>query len=156
MIKILSQIVKIAPLLVALVAFFVTTFTFILIRTKIKNRNVHKTLKLFRDLKHEQQQLVFILSHSKDTKYKRISFYNYLGDQEEILNLMNDGKIDQALFNNLIKPQIIEFIHTNILNSYISEIHNNIQNNKLDKNNYKYLLKLIYQHNKDRILLTQK
>ncbi len=147
MIKILSQIVKIAPLLVALVAVFVTAFTFILIRTKIKNRNVHKTLKLFRDLKHEQQQLAFIITHSKDTKYKKISFYNYLDEQETIINLMHDGKIDQALFHDLIKPQIIEFIHTNILNSYISEIKSNIKNNKLSKKSYKHLFKLINEHN---------
>ncbi len=154
MIKIVSQIVKIAPLLVALFSVFITVFTFFIIRSGIKNRKVSKTLKLLSELKYEQKQLLKILRQSKDTKHKKISFYNYLDDQENILNLMDDGKIDPSLFNDLIKPQIIEFINTDIITPYISEIKDHISNNKLTKNNYKFLMKLIYQHNKNRIIIT--
>ena len=69
---------------------------------------------------------------------------------------MNDRKIDSSLFNDLIKPQIIEFINLNVVSPYISEIQSNIQNNKLHKNSYKYLMKLIYQHNKNKIIITRK
>lgn len=156
MIKIFTLIVKMAPLLMVLFAVVITVFTYILIRTRIKNRKVSKTLKLFSDLKHEQQQLAFILSHSKDSQYKKISFYNYLDEQEAILNLMENRKIDPSLFDDLIKPQIIEFMHINIMNSYISEIQSNIRNNKTSKRSYKYLTILINEHDKNRIIITTK
>ena len=148
MLKILALIVKIAPLLAAIGSVVITTFTLLLIRTRIKNRNVSKTLKLFRELKNEQQQLTFILTHSKDHQYQKIACLNYLDNQENILQLINDGKIDQSLFDDLIKPQIIEFINTDIMTLYISEIQTLIRNKKIAGNTYKYLMKLIHEYNK--------
>ena len=71
MIKIITQIITITPLLVALFSVFITVFTFIIIRSGIKNRKVRKTLKLLSELKYEQKQLLKILRQSKDTIHKK-------------------------------------------------------------------------------------
>ncbi len=156
MIKIMTQIVKIAPILVALFSVFITLVTFLTLRSGVKNWRVSKTLKYFKNLKSEQKQLLKILHNNKDNKYKKIACYNYFDEQETILTLLENGKLEQSIYNDLIKPQIIEFCTINTISIYIAEIQTNINNNILSKNTYKYLIKLINEHNQKKIIITAK
>ena len=143
--------VSFAPMLVALFTIFIIAFTFIIIRSAIKNIRTKKTLKLFRDLKHEQSQLTHVLKSNKDLPYKKIACYSYLDEQEIILTHMVNGKLDNTLYNNLIKPMIIESIGMEEMSKPITEIEE-LNRDKTVENKYVNLLKVINEHNNSNIV----
>ncbi len=151
MIQFIIQMVSIAPMLVALFTIFITTFTFIIIRSAIKNKRTKRTLKLFRDLKHEQLHLMHVLKSNKDLSYKKIACYSYLNEQEIVLAQMVNGKLDNALYNSLIKPMIMESIAMNEMSQPIAEIEE-LNRDKTVENNYENLLRLINEHNNSNII----
>lgn len=151
MIQFLIQMVKIAPVLAALIIIFTTTFTFIIVRSTVKNIRTKRTLKLFRNLKHEQQHLLHVVKSNKNLTYKKIACYNYLDEQEIILTQMVKGKLDNGLYNTLIKPMIIEAIGMDEMSKYITEIEE-LNRDKTVENNYQNLLKLINEHNNSNVV----
>ena len=151
MIQFFIQMVSVAPMLVALFTIFITTFTFIIIRSTIKNKRTKRTLKLFRDLRHEQLQLIHVLKSNKDLSYKKIACYSYLDEQEAILVQMVMGKLDNTLYKNLIKPMIIEAIGMEKMNKHIAEIEE-LNRDKTAENNYVNLLKIINEYNNSNIV----
>ena len=151
MIQFIIKMVSIAPMLVALFTIFIIAFTFIITRSAIKNSRTKKTLKLHRDLKHEQLLLIHVLKSNKNIPHKKTACYSYLDEQEKILAQMMSGKLDNALYNNLIKPMIIETIKMDEMHQPISEIEE-LNRDKTAENNYENLLKLINEHNNSNIV----
>ncbi len=155
MIEAIIAVIKTEPLQVTTITVLITIFTFIAIKSELKHWRINKTLKYFRDLKHEQQQLLYVLKGNKEPQYKEIACYNYLDEQEKILNLMANGKLQYSLFNDLIKPMIIESINMNIVNTYIIEI--NKENLTLNPNEISYplMFQFIMDNNNDRVNMSK-
>lgn len=153
MVQSLIQLAKTEPLNVAILFTAIIVFTFVAVRSELKNWRVSKTLKYFRDLKHEQNQLSHVLRSNKEIQYKQIACYNYLDEQEKILLLKKNGKLEVSIFNDLIKPLVIETIKLDIMSTYIAEISK--QNDDIDPSEISYplLFQLLIDHDDDSIYI---
>ncbi len=152
MVQSFIEVVKMDTLRVITISALLIIFTFIAVRSEVKNWRIGKTLKLFRDLKHEQQQLLHVLRSNKDNQYKQIACSNYLDEQEKILTLRAKGKLQHSIFNDLIKPLVIESINFNVMNSFVDAIQkHNLKTNPTEAM-YPYLCQLIIDHNYDRVV----
>ena len=151
MIQLYIGALKVAPLLVAMITMLILGSILIIILSGFKKRKANKTTKLFKDLKHGQQQLVYVLRSNKDLSSKKIACFSYFDSLEIVLNQMMNGGLNNSLYKSLIKPLIIECIAMDEMSQYISEIEK-LNRDKTIENNYQNLLKLINEHNNSNII----
>ena len=143
MIQSFIEVVKMDTLRVVTMSVLLIIFTVIAVRSELKNWRIGKTLKLFRSLKHEQQQLIHVLRGSKNTQYKEIACLHYLDEQEKILVLMKNGKLQYSLFNDLIKPLVFESINFDIMKSFVAVIKKENQDKDPSEMRYPYLFNFL-------------
>ena len=151
MLESLIELIKTDTIRVAVISVLVIIFTFIAVRSELKNWRIGKTLKLFRALKHEQQQLSYVLRGNKEIQFKQIACSNYLDEQEKVLALKTSGKLQYSLFNDLIKPLIIESINFDTMSSFIAEIKKHNLDGALSEEMYPLMFQLITDHNDDNV-----
>lgn len=151
MVQSVVELIRMDTLRVVVVSVLIIIFTFIAVRSELKNWRIGKTLKFFRELKHEQRQLLHVLSGNKDRQYKQIACSNYLDEQEKILTLMVIGKLEYSLFNDLIKPLVIESINFKIMSSYVEEIKEANLDRDPSEILYPHMFQLIEDYNDDRV-----
>ncbi len=151
MLESLIELIKTDTIRVAVISVLVIIFTFIAVRSELKNWRIGKTLKLFRALKHEQQQLSYVLRGNKEIQFKQIACSNYLDEQEKVLALKTSGKLQYSLFNDLIKPLIIESINFDTMNAFLVDVKKANINRDPAEMIYPHLFQLIIDHNNDRV-----
>ena len=151
MIESFVELIKMDTIRVTVISILVVVFTFIAVRSELKNWRIGKTLKLFRSLKHEQQQLIHVLRGNKETQYKQIACSNYLDEQEKVLDLMINGKLQHSLFNDLIKPLIVETMKFDTMSSYVAEVNEHNLDGAPSEARYPLMFQLITDHNDDNV-----